>query len=215
MAIKLSRNILIKYWYCFSILNLSCKTKTQFATYQLGLICLHNKATKNQLFSLHLFQVGYQHYSLHNWKYFFNVFWKIKALSTISKLNLTFSTLNLSCKTKTQFATYQLGLICLHNKATKNQFFSLHLFQIGYQHYSLHDWKYFFNVFWKIKALSTISKLHLKNWFREGDFLTKTRCRPLREDEFFRLPGRDRPSVMLSMRARNKTDPDPGLGSPI
>ena len=119
MAIKLSRNILIKYWYCFSTLNLSCKTKTQFATYQLGLICLHNKATKNQLFSLHLFQIGYQHYSLHNWKYFFNVFWKIKALSTISKLNLTFSTLNLSCKTKTQFATYQLGLICLHNRATK------------------------------------------------------------------------------------------------
>ena len=126
-----------------------------------------------------------------------------------------FSTLNLSCKTKTQFATYQLGLICLHNKATKNQLFSLHLFQIGYQHYSLHNWKYFFNVFWKIKALSPISKLNLKNWFREGDFLTKTRRRPLREDEFFRLPDRDRPSVMLSMRTRNKTDPDPGLGSPI
>ena len=126
-----------------------------------------------------------------------------------------FSTLNLSCKQKRSSQHTKLAFICLHNKATKNQLFSLHLFQIGYQHYRLHDWKYIFNVFWKIKALLTISKLNLKNWFREGYILTKTRRQPLREDKFFRLPDRDRPSAMLSMRARNKTDPDPGLGSPI
>ena len=46
--------------------------------------------------------------------------------------------------------------------------------------------------YWKLKALSTINKTHLKNWFREGDFATKTRRRPLGEDEFFRLCDRDR-----------------------
>ena len=59
--------------------------------------------------------------------------------------------------------------------------------------------------------MSSINKTYLKTWFREGDFFTKTRRRPLGEDECFKLCDPDRPSAYAQYARVTKACPGPGF----